>query len=285
MVKIIDADALFDKYISDYVYKNIGKVKPEEIENQIPVLYERFGKEPLKELDGKSPETYYRSFNAEELVSALKTHIDKKVPVSDFLCEALRDGDTETALLNALGDEKDEEFVLYVMNVLNDKNCDKVTDKYLEFILWGGSEPIRELAAEVLCGFSDKVKDRIIAEYKDASAPIKEIFAEILCNATKCDRIFDILINGFVQNPDKTAYYCSLLSKYGDDRALPFLYSAIENEKIDYADFEELRFCIETLGGVYDKKRDFSSDAIRKKCKGEKTATAGKDNNPEDYKS
>ena len=38
MIKVIDVDKLFDEYISDYVYKNIGKVKPEEIENKIPML-------------------------------------------------------------------------------------------------------------------------------------------------------------------------------------------------------------------------------------------------------
>ena len=35
MVKIIDIDSLFDKYIEGFVYANIGKVKPEEIENKI----------------------------------------------------------------------------------------------------------------------------------------------------------------------------------------------------------------------------------------------------------
>ena len=48
---------------------------------------------------------------------------------------------------------------------------------------------------------------------------------------------------------------------------MPYLLSAIENEKIDYADFEELRFAIEALGGEYDKKRDFSNDSVRKKLK------------------
>ena len=42
MIKILDMDSIFDKYISDYVYKNIGKVKPEEIENNIPLLYEKW---------------------------------------------------------------------------------------------------------------------------------------------------------------------------------------------------------------------------------------------------
>ena len=38
-MKIIDIDKLFDDYISQYVYENIGKVKPEEIEDKMPVLY------------------------------------------------------------------------------------------------------------------------------------------------------------------------------------------------------------------------------------------------------
>ena len=41
--------------------------------------------------------------------------------------------------------------------------------------------------------------------------------------------------------------------------------TAIEGEKITYADFEELRFAIEALGGTYDKKRDFSKDKTFKK--------------------
>ena len=46
--------------------------------------------------------------------------------------------------------------------------------------------------------------------------------------------------------------------------------TAIENEKISYADFEELRFAIEALGGSYDKIRDFKSDKSFKKIKGVK---------------
>ena len=49
MIKIVDIDGLFEEYISSFVKENIGKIKPEEIENEIPVLYEKFGKETLKE--------------------------------------------------------------------------------------------------------------------------------------------------------------------------------------------------------------------------------------------
>ena len=39
-------------------------------------------------------------------------------------------------------------------------------------------------------------------------------------------------------------------------------------EKINYADFEELRFVIEALGGEYKGDKDFSADKIYKKIKG-----------------
>ena len=84
MVKIIDIDSLFDKYISDYVYKNIGKVKPEEIENNIPKLYEKFGKESLQELNGLTPETFYQEYSTLDLLQALNEHIEQGVSVSDF---------------------------------------------------------------------------------------------------------------------------------------------------------------------------------------------------------
>ena len=71
MIKIIDIDKLFDDYISDYVYKNIGKVKPEEIENKIPMLYEKFGCEKLKELDGKTPNEYYQNYHTHILIILL----------------------------------------------------------------------------------------------------------------------------------------------------------------------------------------------------------------------
>ena len=60
MVKVIDIDALFDEYIKEYVYSNIGKVKPEEIEDKIPQLYVQFGDTSLSQLDGKTPNTYIK---------------------------------------------------------------------------------------------------------------------------------------------------------------------------------------------------------------------------------
>lgn len=268
MIKIIDVDALFDKYISDFVYSNIGKVKPEEIENQIPTLYVEFGDKDFLELDGKTPNTYYREYPVEELLDCLKTHLEKGVSVSDFLCEAIsQNPDNEDALVKYLDKELDEEITLYVMNMLADMESKKTANKYLEFVLWDYSEPIRELATEELSKNADAVKDRIVEQFNEVEEYKKDSLCEILSNASKDDRVFEILINRFLLCIDKIPMYSAFLSKYGDEKALPYLMTAIENPKINYADFEELRFAIEALGGEYNKIRDFSLDKTYKKIK------------------
>ncbi len=270
MIKIIDIDELFDKYISDFVYKNIGKVNPEEIENQMPILYGKFGKESLKELDGKAPETYYKEFSGEQLLSALKTHLEQGVEVSDFLCEAITELDTEQDLLDSLFNQENEEFIMYVMNILVDKKSTKCLNKFLQLITLDYSENICELATEFLKENANFVKEEVLVCYEEGSEKQREYFVEILSNVKDDDRVFEILMKEFTLHQDNLPLYASYLSRYGDSRALPFLLTAIENDKLNYQDFKELQFAIESLGGSYEKKRDFSSDKIYKKIKGQK---------------
>ena len=271
MIKVIDIDKLFDEYISDYVYKNVGKVKPEEIENNIPVLYEKFGNEKLKELDGKTPGEFYRGFSAAELLDCLKEHLNKGVSVSDFLSQAIiaaKDG--AKAVTEAIKCDDSEEFVAYCMNMLSDMKAEIPMERYFEFALLDYPDCVGELATEFLCEIADTVKDGALARYADADERGKARIAEIVSRGQKTDGAFDILIAEFLKHGENLPLYASYLARYGDERALPFLNAAAENEKISYADFEELRFAIEALGGECKVKRDFSADKTYKKIKGAK---------------
>lgn len=278
MIKVIDIDKLFDKYIEKYVYDNIGKVKPEEIENQMPVLYGEFGNKPCSALDDKTPNEFYREFSTQELLECLTAHLEWGVSVSDFLCEAItakKDG--YRVLIKELDREPfNEEYVAYIMNFLNDMEAKIPAERYLEFCLYDYPESIGELATEFLRNDADGVKEKVLEVFSQADESKKVRLTEILSNCKKSnsvtdDKVFDILVAEFVKNTDNIPLYAGFLSKYGDERALPFLLTAIESEKINYSDFEELRFAIETLGGSYDKKRDFSADKTYKKIKGIKS--------------
>ena len=266
MVKVIDIDALFDEYISEYVYSNIGKVKPEEIEDKIPQLYVQFGDTSLAQLDGKTPNTYYCDYNCYELLGCLKEHLSTGVAISDFLCEAItKSQDSQTYLESALDEQDNEEFLVYVMNMLLELNSKRGADRYIEFISWDYGDSVRELATELLSSFADDVKDKLLIAYEEAESDKKAYFTEILSHCKWDDRVFNLLINEFNAHLDNVPLYASYLSKYGDDRAIPYLTAVIEDENISYVDFEELRFAIEALGGAYDKKRDFSKDKTFKK--------------------
>ena len=271
MVKIINLDRLFDKYIERYVLDNVGKVKPEEIEDKIPVLYSEFGDEKQSELDGKTPNEYYRQFAPEELINALKEHIEKDVPVSDFLVEAITaDIKSEKAVKSALMRDEDEQFTAYLMNILADLKGEIPVERYIEFALYDYPENVGELATEALIENADKARDKVLNCFDEAEGEKRERLSEILASVKdKKDEVFDKLVFEFVKNKNKIPFYANLLAKYGDERAIPFLKTAIEG-KVNYQEFEELKFAIEVLGGEYTEKRDFTADAIYKKVKGKK---------------
>lgn len=271
MIEIINLDNLFDKYIEKYVLENVGKLKPEEIENKIPVLYEEFGNVSQKELGGKTPNEFYRDFSPADLLTCLREHIEKDVPVSDFLVEAITaDKDSVTAVKSMLMEEHDEQFTAYLMNILSDLKAEIPAERYMEFALYDYPQNIGELATEALVENADKVKDKVLKSFDLAADDKKDRLSEILASVKeKSDDVFDKLVYEFVKNKKKIPLYANYLAKYGDERAIPFLKTAIEG-KVNYQEFEELKFAIEVLGGEYTEKRDFTEDAIYKKVKGNK---------------
>ena len=271
MVKVLDIDALFDKYIEEYVFANVGKVKPEEIENKISELYVKFGDEKLKELDGFTPRTYYAQYSGEELLECLKLHLEKRVAVSDFLCETIvKNKENEQALILALNEENDEEFLLYLLNMLSEINSKACKDKLLDFVCWDYGEGVKEVATEQLCLSANDIKEELISRYNEAQQEAKTYLTEILSYVKDDERVFDILVKEFKIHQSNLPIYANYLVRYGDERALEYLLEKIEDTSISYADFEELRFAIEALGGTYDKKRDFTKDKTFRKIKGER---------------
>ena len=266
MKTIPDIDSLFDKYISDYVYKNLGKSTPEEIENEISLLYSQFGNKKLKELDNKSPVEYFAQFNASELLEMLENSVQNKISVSDFLFEALLTCENgEKVIIEKLEDELPEEVMVYLLNAISFLKSEKADSKCLEIICWDYSESLKELATEILITHADSVKEKILQSITDCENNSKIYLAEILSYCSKDDRVFTVLINEFLVNLDKIPIYCSYVSRYGDERAIDFLLTLAENEKVGYADFKEIRFAIESLGGECNVKRDFTKKSTNKK--------------------
>lgn len=265
-MKIIDVDALFEKYVRNYITQNAGKFTEEEWEDKVPELYESFGNVPAKELDNKSPVEYYASFSAKQLCDLLKMHIEEEIPVSDYLCEAITAKDTEKHLLDYLKQGADEELMSYAINFLGDLGSVKALQVYVKGVSNKGyDENVRELMGEMLIDNASKIPAELKAAYKKGGLGSNYI-VEALVNCPQEDFIFNVLCDEFAATKN-LPLFANYFAKYGDERAVEILKARISQPGIKYADFTELKYAIEALGGEYTDERDFTSDVTYKKIK------------------
>ena len=71
--------------------------------------------------------------------------------------------------------------------------------------------------------------------------------------------IYKLAIRLFRERRERRALFAGYLAKLGDDRALPELTAAAQEEKLPYLTFIEIRNAIETLGGICPE-RNYEDD-------------------------
>lgn len=266
MIDLVDIDAIFEARLRKYMEEHAGEYSEDAWEEKIAELYEAFGSERLAELGGKSPEKYYAGEDGAALVGLLARHVREGVAVSDYLCEAIMDADgAEEPLISLLG-EAEEELVFYAMNLLKDLGSVKPLGQYLDFLLDPSvGRDRKELCTEILCEYPERVKESILEKYEGASEEDRSSLLDILSHAQKDDRILRLLTVALLSHAEEIPLYAAFVRRYGDEKALSALYELIEREEINYQDFQELKLAIESLGGEYEKERDFSNDKVYRK--------------------
>lgn len=275
-MELVDFDGLFDKKLTEYMKKNGGKRTEKEWEDVIPQLYKKFGDTYLPKY-GCTPRQYYARMSDDELIAALREHLQSGVPVPEFLCaEAEKRRPTEKIL--ELLDSADEETALYAVHFIGDDPL--AFDKYFSVLESGEkSEEVENEVTECLKCAADQVKDRALEAYNkykgqakaaaketkdkenEANEKRAEYMLEILSRVTLgSNEIFDTLLSAFGENEEKIPMRASYLAAYGDDRALPALLKRIESREIGFNEFRELKYAIEALGGEYNEPRSFDHD-------------------------
>ena len=267
-IKILDLDSIFEKSVREAMMKNKGKFTEDEWEDKIAKMYSEFGNAPLKILDGKSPEEYYKSFSANELADALKKHVLNKVAVPSYLCDALSTSDCVDALMPFL-DESDPELICYAANILSEKKDLQPLKVFLEKITRDETnEDVRDCMGSAVIDRAKEIQPELLKVKGNASKG--ELFvAEALSHCDMKQEIFDYLSGLFTNatEPDEIGLYACFLTNYGDDRAVELFKRRITDPDIDYAVYTDLKSFIEELGGECDYIRDFSDDYSYKKIK------------------
>lgn len=254
-MKLYDFDGMFEEKLADYIKRNPHGYTEKQWEDVIPVMYSKFGDTVIKSI-GKSPNQFYAEHSDEDLVAALVAHLKKGVPVSEYLCNAIEKRNVQSLLIPLLNGSEDE--ISYALNLIGASS--EALPAYMRLLAQSENEDIRNICVDNVKQFSDEVKEEALSNYSNGIRP--EYMLEILsCCKSRDERVYNLLIKAFRTADDsELAMRASYLASYGDERALPYLMDKIDEDGITYADFQELKFAIEALGGTYDKERDFSSD-------------------------
>lgn len=265
-MKLYDFDGMFDEKLTAYISKNAGKYKEEQWEDLIPKLYKEFGDTFIKSV-GDTPNGFYAKMSDKELVAALTTHLKQEVPVPEFLCNAIEKRNAEALLLPLLDGTEDERE--YAMNLLG--SADSAIAKYMSMLTdENSSEDIKNRCVDFIKEKADLVLDTAIENYQNGIE--REYMLEIMSRSiVRSDKIFEILIKEFRSDPENVTMHASYLAAYGDERALPYLLDKIDEEGISFIEYQELKFAIESLGGEYEKERDFSNDEYYQIIKSQKS--------------
>ncbi len=254
-MKWIDLDGMFDEKLAQYMAENKKKYNEKQWEDVIPKLYKKFGDTFIAKI-GCTPKEYYARMTDEELVSALKGHLEEDVPVPEFLCTEIEKRGNAEALLPLLNTE-DSQTISYAVNLIGeDERAFPVYFKVLEEN--GFDEEIRSDLCDILRTHADEVKTQALDVYKRGLA--QGYMLEILSRLKGRDEeVYTLLLNAFLQAED-TSLYAGYLAAYGDERALPHLLRKIEDRSLGFVEFQELKYAVEALGGEYNEPRDFSAD-------------------------
>ena len=267
-MKCINFDDKFADFASQWMKDHSKEYRNfDAMEADMPRVYMMFLNTPARWLDGVTPGAYFTQFeDAKDLVDWMVEYTNKEIPVPDLLLEQITavGKPCEKRLVALLKDESasiNEEARMTAIGLLREMESPLPKMLYIQWQL--NREDHDELADNALDSLRDMGKvvvQPILQELPHANAAGQEAFLDILVNYPGPQQVFDLAVRLFEENPTRRALFASYLGKLGDDRALPVLMAAANDDNCSYMDFIELRSAIEYLGGEAPK-REFFEDA------------------------
>ena len=252
---IINFDEHFAEFMSDWMkaheddYSNF-----DEMEEDMPRIYMAFLNKRAKWLGNVTPGAYFTQFeDPKVLVDWLAAYCEERVPVPDLLCEQITavGRPCEKRLLELLKDEEaPEDARMTAVTLL--REMESTLPKML-YIHWqldrDGQDELKDNALEGLTEMGECVVQPILQELPKANAAGEEALLEVLSHFPGNEQIFKLAIRLFRERKERRALFAGYLAKLGDERALPELTAAAQEEKLPYLTFIEIRNAIEALGG------------------------------------
>ena len=267
-MKCINFDDKFADFMAKWTKEHASEYRNyDAMEADMPRIYMMFLNTPARWLYGVTPGAYFTQFeDAKDLVDWMCEYCRKEIPVPDLLMEQIVavGKPCERRLLALLKDESGdvtEEAMMTAIGLLREMESTLPKMLYIQWQLERGmQDDLADNALDSLRDMGKAVVQPILQELPRANAAGQEAFLDILVNYPGPQQVFDLAVRLFKENPNRRALFASYLGKLGDDRALPALMEAANEDKCRYMDFIELRSAIESLGGEAPKREFYEDD-------------------------
>lgn len=254
MMKPIDFDTLFDNYVNEYLTSVLGKIKPEEIEKQIPVKYIEWLTTECDELDGATPKDFIESLRdsgkyGEYILSYVKAGED----ISSIIAESCTAEDIPV-LIDIIRNYPD--YACPACAIIKDIKSTEADKVVLDIILNPESEPaLVDIAVEMLSdGTHPEIVDDILKVIDDVDDLTQRNLVDVLYRYKGNSQIYAWIVKLWRRDIENRHIYCSYLGSYGNPDAIELLLDYADNAIMDYYEFMELRNAVEMLGGEMPKK-------------------------------
>lgn len=271
MLKIVDFDAHFDAALNQWIENNRSRYKkPDDMEEDMPEVYEQWLCTPASWLDGAKPGEYFKQEkDASALCDLLCEYIRQEVPVPDPLLDRLLDLGDIAALMKLLRDNSAPvEARMDVVELLRQLECE---EPMVDYIRWqverDQPEELMDNVLDSLREMGQKVIRPAKVAFMAADEAGKEALLDVLADYPGDQDVFNFALSQFKNHKEKWALYAGYLAKLDDDHALEALMDVAESDEVSYTDFLEIRSAIERLGAeapVKDWSKDPSYQAFRR---------------------
>lgn len=245
---IIDLDKLFEDYLREIVMPQVGKVKPEVLEAQIPDMYEEWKDTPSVDLDGLSPRDYVAKLDDEcRLIEIVRECISMDKDIPDMVLMEL----SKEAYVLDLAELaiEHENFAISLISAIDESGSHKADDILLSMMLDPlRDRDVRDMIGDTLSRGREEIVDKILpllSEYEDETF---DILLDIVSHYIGREEVYEWLVRTFLKG-ENISLHATYLGQYGDDRAIDVLIDFAKMHTLNYYDFLDIRSAVERLGG------------------------------------
>ena len=269
---IIDFDEHFAEFTSEWMKKHQNDYSNyDEMEAEMPRVYMSFLNTRAGWLGSVTPGSYFTQFeDPKVLVDWLNQYCEERVPLPDLLLEQIVTvgKPCEKRLLELLkNEESTDEARMTAIELL--KEMGSLLPKML-YINWqmdrDDKDDLRDKALESLIEMGDSVIQPILQVLGKANEAGQEALLEVLVHFPAGEQTVKLARKLFRERKERRAVLAGYLARLGDDRVLPDLLEAAQEEQLPYLTYIEIRNAIEELGGECPEREyedDPEYDALR----------------------